>query len=180
MMPDNYLLVGAPESGKTTAIKRTVEQLRSRGYQTGGVYSPEKRPGGERVGFSIVDARTGKSRTLAHVDRETGPVVGKYRVNVDNIDLICSVAFPHALEKADIIVVDEIAPMETYSQEFTEQVRQAFDSELPVLAAVHQRATSGFIQHVKERSDIERFEVTDSTREHLPTTLAQQIHQLVS
>lgn len=135
-MPANFLVTGPPRSGKTTVVERTRTELGDRGFTAGGVVSPEIREDGERVGFEIEDVLTGESRVLAHVERGTGPSVGKYRVNVPDVDALCETAFPRAFEGADFLVVDEIAPMEVYSDAFVRYVREAFDTDQPVVAAV--------------------------------------------
>lgn len=174
-MPQNSLITGPPRSGKTTVVEGTLSRLSERGLTPGGVVSPELRAGGERVGFEIVDVMTGKSRVLAHVDRECGPSVGKYRVNVPAVDTVCEAAFPRAFEGADFLVVDEIAPMEVYSDAFVRYVRAALDRNLPVVAAVHYHSTEGFIGEVKERDDAATFEVDEETREALPEIVAEQV-----
>lgn len=174
-MPNNYLITGPPRSGKTTVIQRTVSRLEERGLSAGGVYCPEICEGGERVGFEIVDVSTGESKRLAHVDEPDGPRVGKYRVNVANVDEVCEAAFGRALRDADFVVVDEIAPMETESDQFARGVRSVLDADVPLVAAVHLRSDSGFIGEVKGRTDVESFEVTAETREYLPERLAKKI-----
>lgn len=174
-MPPNLLVTGPPRSGKTTVIRTVVDRLEPEGYRVGGLSSPERRDGGERVGFDLEDVMTGESRVLAHVDRDEGPSVGKYRVATENVDSIAESALQRAFDEADVIVIDEIAPMEIVSEPFRQQVRDALDGEWPVLAAVHYRSTSGFIGAVKERADVELFEVTSETRDALPDELADRL-----
>lgn len=158
-MPNNFLITGRPGSGKTSIISRTVESLKDRGLNAGGLYCPEIREGGVRQGFKMVDLMTGYSKILAHVDQETGPRVSKYRVNVPNVDEMSRASIGSALEKADFIVIDEIAPMEVYSDGFKKIVESALDSPKPLLAVIHQRSKSGFIGDVKKRSDVRIFQV---------------------
>lgn len=174
-MPHNLLLTGPPRSGKTTVIQGVVDRLRDHGYGVGGVFSPERRTDGQRVGFAIRDAMTGASATLADVGRERGPRVGKYRVDVAGLESIVETAFPAAREAADVIVVDEIAPMEVVSDLFVTEVRSALDAEIPVLAAVHGRSEDGFIGTVKERSDADLHTVTPENRDTLPDRLAEHL-----
>lgn len=171
----NLLITGPPRSGKTTVIQRVRERLESRGYQAGGIYCPELRADGDRVGFEIVDVMSGESEVLAHVEYEEGPAVGKYRVDVANVDSICAAAFPRAFDDANLLIVDEIAPMEVASDEFTWQVRRALDADQPLLAAIHYHATDGFIGEVKNRDDTEIFEVTEETRDSLPASLTERL-----
>ena len=151
-MPNNYLVTGPPRSGKTTVVQTLVDHLDERGYRAGGIFCPELREDGERVGFEIVDVMTGDSRVLAHVDRSAGPSVGKYRV-----------------------VVDEIAPMEVHSGEFVRGVRRVLDADDPLVAAIHYRSATGFIGEVKDRDDVETFEVREETRERLPERLEEHV-----
>lgn len=178
-MATNHLLVGPPRSGKTTVVKRVVRRLETNGYRVGGVYSPERRRDGERVGFDIVDVATGESRTLAAVDRQEGPRVGKYRVDVAAVDAVSATVFQRAVGAADVVVVDEIAPMQLHSDRFVEGVRGALDADAPVLAAVHESA-GGVVETVKARADTERHEVTTGTRETLPATLADRFRRALS
>lgn len=175
-MPNNILITGPPRSGKTTVVQSVADRLEGDGYRVGGIYCPERRSDSERVGFDIVDAMTGDSEVLAHVDREVGPAIGKYRVDVDAVDEICATAFPRAFEQADVLVVDEIAPMEVHSDEFTRQVRRALDGDVPLLAAIQYSSASGFIGEVKQRDDVDLFEVTAETRDELPETLTETVH----
>lgn len=174
-MPHNFLITGAPGSGKTTVVETVIERLEGHDYAAGGVYCPEIRSDGDRQGFEMVDIMTGESKILAHVARESGPSVGKYRVNVENVDEMSRNAFSRAFAEADFLVVDEIAPMEVHSDVFNEQVRRALAAAIPLIAVIHQRSTTGVIGEVKQRDDTELFEVTAETRDDLPGSLTSLV-----
>jgi nucleoside-triphosphatase len=174
-MPNNFLVTGSPGSGKTSVIKKTIEIMQSHGLKAGGIYCPEIRQGGTRVGFKIIDIMTGEERVLAHMNQPEGPQVSKYRVNLQSVDELSGAAVGRALEEADFVVIDEIAPMEVYSDGFKRSVQSALDSPKPLLAAVHQRTTSGFIGSVKARQDVKVLEVTPETRVRLPGQLAEML-----
>jgi nucleoside-triphosphatase len=174
-MPNNFLVTGRPGCGKTSVIERVMKLLGEKGFQAGGIYCPELRKGGIRVGFKIIDIMDGEERVLAHVNQRDGPQVSKYRVNVTAVDELSERAIGRALSEADFIIIDEIAPMEIHSPGFRRAVRAALDSPKPLLAAVHQRTVSGFIGGVKSRPDTELFEITRDNFSKLPVELAELI-----
>ena len=81
------ILTGAPGVGKTTVLTKTVDALKAKGISVGGMISREVREGNVRVGFEILDLTNGKRGWLAHV-KGLGPQVGKYHVNLDDLDNI--------------------------------------------------------------------------------------------
>lgn len=169
------MITGRPGSGKTSIVEQVISILRGRGFRVGGLYCPEIREGGVRLGFKIIDLMTGEERILAHIRQPTGPQVSKYRVNVANVDEMSEKAIGRALREADFIVIDEIAPMETHSEGFKRAVLSALESQKPLLAVIHQRATTGFIGGIKGRSDVRIFEVGPSMRKNLPYQLAEAL-----
>ena len=174
------MITGRPGSGKTSVIESTVKILRAQGFKPGGLYCPEIREGGTRLGFKIIDLMTGEERILAHVDQREGPQVSRYRVNVKNVDEMSEAAIGRALREADFVVIDEIAPMETYSEGFKRAVAVALDSDKPLLAVIHQRTTTGFIGDIKVRKNVKIFEVVPNNRTRLPTQLAEEIKMAMS
>lgn len=168
------LLTGNPSVGKTTVLMKAVSALKGKGYCVGGMLSREAREGGTRVGFEILDLSSGRRGWLAHVNQKAGPQVGKYRVNIEDLDLIGAQAIIEAVEKCDIIAIDEIGPMELFSEKFKEATRKALESRKPVLAVVHWKATDKLINEAKSREDSETFTVTQENRDKLPETIAQK------
>jgi len=168
------LLTGSPGVGKTTVLTKAVSALKEKGYSVGGMLSREVREGGARVGFEILDLNSGRRGWLAHVDQRVGPQVGKYRVNMEDLDLIGAKAIADAVEKCDVIAIDEIGPMELFSEKFKEAARKALDRHKPVLAVVHWKATDKLVNEAKSREDSETFTVTQENRDKLPETIAQK------
>ena len=124
-------LTGPPKTGKTTALLKAAEQLKARGCKLGGMTSQEIRERGVRTGFEIRDYASGRSGWLAHTRQPVGPKIGKYRVNLNDLNTVGVTAILDGLKNADVVLIDEIGPMELCSEAFIEAVEKAVGSERP-------------------------------------------------
>lgn len=170
-----WLLTGRPGIGKTTAILRIVDFLRGRNVPVGGFVSQEIREGGVRAGFKLVDVRTGREGVLAHVNISSGPRVGKYRVNLEDLRVVAAQAILDAINNSRVIVCDEIGPMELYSREFKEAVLRAVESGKVFIGTVHYRARDRLIDYVKGMDETVIVELTLSNRDKVPKYVTDQI-----
>jgi len=161
------LLTGPPSVGKTTVLMKVINALKEKGIHVGGMISREVREGGARVGFEILDLTSYKRGWLAHVNQKRGPQVGKYRVNIEDLNAIGAKAVTEAVEKCEVIAIDEVGPMELYSERFKEAVRKALESHKLVLAVVHWKAQDTLINEAKKREDSKTTFVTLENRENL-------------
>jgi nucleoside-triphosphatase len=168
------ILTGNPGIGKTTVLMKTVNALKGRRYAVGGMISREVREGGRRVGFEILDLNSGRRGWLAHVNQKKGPQVGRYRVNIEDLNTVGAQVISYAVEKCDIIAIDEVGPMELFSEKFKEVVHRSLDSRKLVIAVVHWKAKDALIREAKSRQDSETTVVTIENRDKLPEALAKK------
>lgn len=154
-------------------MKKAAELLRTRGFKVGGVVSKEIRERGNRIGFSIEDFMTHDEGILAHVGSSNGPRLGKYTVNLRDLDVMGAGAIRTAIQVADVILVDELGPMELHSHRFIESVEAALSSQKHVLGTIHKRANHPLVIAVKSRYTI--LEVTNENRDELPLQILQRI-----
>ena len=168
------LLTGSPGVGKTTVLLRVVECLKAKGYSVGGMVSREVRSDRTRVGFEILDLGSGSRGWLAHVNQKSGPSVGKYRVNLEDLDNIGANAIVNAAENFDVVAIDEIGPMELFSEKFKEAVRKAVEGGKLVVGVVHWKARDRLIEEVKKREDTEVFVVAYENRNKLHETIVEK------
>jgi nucleoside-triphosphatase len=165
------LLTGRPGIGKTTVIKDIVALL---GRNAGGFYTREIRVSGKRTGFEMVTL-DGLRDTLATTDaaitfRNEVPF-GKYRVNLTAIDEIAIPALHRAVKQDQVVIIDEIGPMEIRSKRFCQIVLEILDGEAIVIGTIVLRPNR-FGDKVKAHSRVMVKEITLANR----AQIAKQIY----
>jgi len=170
-----FFLTGRPGVGKPTLLLILVEKLRRKSVKIGGFVSREVRKNGSRVGFKIIDLDSGREGWLAHVGQRVGPKVGKYRVCMKDLESIGVDAILRAIGEADIVVIDEVGPMELFSQSFRKALIEALKSGKTILGTIHHRVKTRIIAEIKERKDVAIIEVTRGNREDLSESILHEI-----
>jgi len=177
----NFLVTGRPGIGKTTCVIRTAEILTSRGVTVGGMVTYEVREKGERIGFNIRDVYTGREGVLARTGLTQGPRVGKYTVNLKDLETIGVEAIKTAIQQAQVIIIDEIGPMELYSKNFYTAVLSALDSTKPVIATIHEKApNSQEGKTILQRKDVKLYTLTFANKENMPPMIAKEVATLIT
>lgn len=151
-MPGIWLVTGPPGVGKSTAVSKVILRLKSRGVIVGGCSTSERKEGGVRVGFEVKDLTTGRSGELASVSSRFGPKVGRYRVNLADLAKVGAAGLEAAATSSELIVIDEVGPMELVSPEFRRAVRKCMDSQKPILAVVHERLEDDLLNELREKA----------------------------
>ena len=126
-------VTGPPGVGKSTLVQKCANASR---HKVGGVLARDKRVKDRRVGFELLDLGSGAMGMLAD-ETGDGPQLGKYRVRLDDLDRIGARAIEESLQ-SDLIVVDEVGPMELSSKRFVAAVEKAIASDKPMLVVLHQ------------------------------------------
>jgi nucleoside-triphosphatase len=132
-MAPRIAVTGSPGVGKSTLVARVVA---ASDLKVGGVLARERRYKDRRTGFELLDLSTGAIGVLAD-ETGSGPQLGKYRVHPEDLEGIGAKAIEAAL-KCDLIVVDEIGPMELSSRKFVSAVEMAIASSKPMLVVLHE------------------------------------------
>jgi len=174
-----FFITGRPSIGKTTVLLRAADALKEKGYRVMGMISREVREGGSRVGFELVDYSTGRRGWLAHVNQPVGPQVSRYRVNLEDLDNIGAESIREAATNAQVIIIDEVGPMELFSQHFKEAVSEALNSQKAVLGTIHFRARDPLIQTIIAREDTEILEVNYENRQSLHNLIIDKAIQFL-
>lgn len=168
----NIFLTGAPSSGKTTVIKKVIARLNS---PANGFYTEEERSSDKRVGF-VMKTVGGKSGYLAHQETKSDFRIRRYGVSIENIETIAAPSI--APRNRDIIILDEIGKMECFSDLFKQAALHALDSPNIVIGTIT-LGGDDFIKRIKDRGDIEIYEVTEENRDSLPALIMERVAHLI-
>ncbi len=148
----NYLITGPPRCGKTTLILN-ISQDHALSQRIGGFITEEIREKGERVGFKIISLPEKKEGFLAKKGFPSPYRVGKYGVNLKDLEDIGCAAIEDALRTRKAILLDEIGKMELFSDQFKNTLLKALDSPLKLLASIMERRND-FADGIKNRGDV--------------------------
>ena len=146
------ILTGAPGVGKSTAVIRAARELKERGLNVGGIVSKELRTNNIRVGFEFIDLNTNDTGVLASITGN-GPKIGKYFVDLAGCRFAAE-RLSRAVKNCDVIICDEIGPMELKSREFTDSVKNLLDVDIDkkVIVVVHHKLQHPLIEQFKKKS----------------------------
>jgi len=156
--------------GKTTVLERVLACLN---VDAGGFFTREMRSGGKRTGFEIVTTDSERG-ILASVGARGPYRVGKYKVNVGELERVALPALERAILESDLVVIDEIGTMELFSECFQGAVKKAMDSEKPLLGVIKVKPHP-FLDAIKQRRDVKLFAVTMKNRDELPSVVCEHM-----
>lgn len=171
----NIILTGVPGIGKTTLIESIAVAL---GDRAGGVVTREIREGGSRTGFAI-ESLDGERRVLASKHIRQGPRVGPYGVDVESLEAVGVGAVRRALDRRQVVVIDEIGRMELISPDFKAMILEALESDLPTIATLGVSKLA-FMNAVKKRPDVKIIGITTENRDRLRDRLLEMIERALS
>jgi len=156
-----HLLTGESRVGKSTLIKRIVGQVGSE--HCGGFYTEEVLEDGRRTGFRLVTLG-GKTGLLAH-ERIGGPVRhGRYGVNLVCLEKIGVPAITEAVAQKQLVIIDELGPIEASSSAFRHAVLAALDSLVPVMGTIALKPHP-WLDHIKQHARVKTSVLTGENRE---------------
>ena len=167
------LLTALPRTGKSTAIKKIVNMLGIK--NCGGFYTEEIREDGERVGFKIVTL-SGKTGILAHVNIQSEYKVSKYGVNLNEFEELCLSEIKKAMidDEVKYLIIDEIGPMQLFSEEYKELLYKLLNSSKMVLGTIFY-SSHDWLDKFKKEPNVNLIEITLDNRNTLPLEIVEMV-----
>ncbi|MEA2104442.1 MAG: NTPase [Candidatus Cloacimonadota bacterium] len=171
-MKNNILITGFPNIGKTTLMQKVREKLTCK---IGGFITYEKFVKGTRTGFYIEDF-SGNRMTMADINLDSPYQFAQYGVSIDAFEKIGIPALYEAQKNADIILIDEIGTMESFSDEFCTLLIEVFNTPKPLLATIKKK-DSVLTSTLKNREDVLLFNLTTENRNLLVGKILEKVEK---
>ena len=148
------LVVGEPRSGKTSWCRKYINRRRESGSSVGGILSPAIEKQGQRVGSNALDLLTGKEVPFARLSHcrsfKAGEMVGDYTISRDGIIFACD-AIKRAVEsRCDLVVIDEVGPLELGGKGLMPAVELALASPVNLLIVIRSSVKGALQGHFPE------------------------------
>jgi len=162
-------ITGMPGAGKTQVLLRVISMLEEEGsIKVGGMITEPIIENRHRLGFYILDWLTKERKVFAHTSIDSKILIGRYKVDVSVMETVGVPAILNAIEKADLIVLDEVGKMELESEMFVKAVRDALDADKPLILTMFKKSRNPLLQDIRRRDDIRVLEVTSVNKGILP------------
>jgi nucleoside-triphosphatase len=144
------LITGPPGCGKTTLVR----ELYSRFPDFCGFWTEEVRERGVRTGFQIVTTWGGRL-PLSSVNSTSPFRVGKYGVEVENIDWVTQKLWELLGKGKRNFLIDEIGKMEYFSREFRKLIGELFQNpDTNIIATIAEKDFHPEIRVLKGKGQI--------------------------
>jgi nucleoside-triphosphatase THEP1 len=144
-----FIVTGDRASGKTTLLAALAEEFRQRQRSVGGILSPVVRKDSMRIGYDVMNIRTGERVPLCRNEPDgVGVTIGEWIFRDDGIRFGCAALDPFSLIACDLVIVDEVGPLELENKVWATSLdRLAGSSPCPIILAVREH----LIERVQDR-----------------------------
>ncbi|OQY19010.1 MAG: hypothetical protein B6I36_05445 [Desulfobacteraceae bacterium 4572_35.1] len=144
-----FILTGERGRGKTAALQILVAELKRYQINISGIIARGLWHNGKRSGFDVLDLHSGQSTPLCRVsDRDDGVRNGPFYFYEEGLSAGKQALSASSYEQAELIVVDEVGPLELGGKGWAAQLDSLLvSSRCPVVLSVRPRLVNAVIEH---------------------------------
>ncbi|MBK7732381.1 MAG: DUF2478 domain-containing protein [Bacteroidales bacterium] len=171
-----YIITGAIGEGKTTQVRKLVEQLKAGNVSVMGIYSPRIMVDGQTAGYDVVDVDSGLRVPFLRVDSKSeSKKIGRYSINPAAIEAGLKSLSAAMDSNPDVIVADEIGKMELGNEGWFEKIDGMLKGSSILVFAVR----DSFVEEIVNKFEMKDYSVMPVS-EHLHLELARVIEERIS
>ncbi|HHU98845.1 MAG TPA: DUF2478 domain-containing protein [Bacteroidales bacterium] len=171
-----FIITGAIGEGKTTQVRKLVEQLKTGNVSVMGIYSPRIMVDGQTAGYDVVDVDSGLRVPFLRVDSKSeSKKIGRYSINPAAIEAGLKSLSAALDSNPDVIVADEIGKMELGNEGWFEKIDGMLKGSSILVFAVR----DSFVEEIVNKFEMKDYSVMPVS-EHLHLELARVIEERIS
>ena len=171
----NLFLSGLRQTGKSTIIRKIISDLPQiviGGYQT----LPFFETNGKIAGYHMYSLLTHENQMIAR--RDYSDQSHGFTIFADVFDQFGVDLLKASIQKASLIILDEIGTMESGAIRFQETIIECLELPRVVLGVIKQK-DSIFLNRLRARNDLKVIELNTSNREQEGKALHQYVKKLI-
>jgi nucleoside-triphosphatase THEP1 len=147
-----FIITGLTGEGKTRFIEKLTESLKGQGVRAGGIMAPKITEDETSTGYDIADIATGKRVPfLRHINRQLKHGFERFTVFDEGYQTGLAALDPDRNISSNIVVVDEIGPMELSGQGWDKRMTELIHTYKGHLIVVVRKS---LVEEVKNRYGI--------------------------
>ena len=173
-----FLLTGQPQTGKTTVINKTIENINEEfnkdnnkhtALEIRGFLTDEKvnKKNGQRIGFDLRTIPDNKSMTFANKTIKTKFKTGKYFVDPSVLDTFGVDSISNS--NNSVYIIDEIGRMEMHSEKFQQRIKDMLNDKKTIVIGTVAAPRYGHVvplaEAIKKNPRVHVYHIKKSTRD---------------
>ena len=168
------LILGESKIGKSTILKKIINNLKSKEYNVGGFITKPKKLHKNEFGFDMIDLTTLNQVYYASNNFNIGPKIDQVRVSINELSEFCKNRLYPAIPVSDVFILDKISKMELCSNSIKEYIYNLISIPKPVIGVIDFFIHDKVLDQVR-RSTSDFIEVTIENRDILPDKITEII-----
>ena len=168
------LILGESKIGKSTILKKIINNLKSKEYNVGGFITKPKKLHKNEFGFDMIDLTTLNQVYYASNNFNIGPKIDQIRVSINELSEFCKNRLYPAIPVSDVFILDKISKMELCSNSIKEYIYNLISIPKPVIGVIDFFIHDKVLDQVR-RSTSDFIEVTIENRDMLPDKITEII-----
>jgi nucleoside-triphosphatase THEP1 len=174
--PDVLIITGDIQQGKTSFARKIVDRLKKRGRTVEGFLAPAVHEENIRVGFDLLDLKTGSSHKLCRTTkRDDWQRQGMFYFDPEGVITGKEILLKVAGDSPEIAVIDEIGPMELNNQGWASPIETLCRQRHTLLIWVVRRS---LVEVITRKWNVGTVYIADISKDNADT-IADKIEEIL-